>query len=127
MIWVIDSLWKDHLYAMDSLREGIGLRAYGQKDPLIEYKREGFEMFESLLIRIREEILEYLFKVQPLKQEEETYQISEPERIVEEKIPVGVTSKGQSKPKKIKSTKKIGRNQPCICGSGKKYKYCCGR
>jgi len=132
---IIDSKWKDHLYAMDSLREGIGLRAYGQRDPLIEYKREGFQMFSQMIASIEEEAVETLFKLQPAKParfkgvfSEERQELSHPEvsslnvsdqQGAEQEAP-------QSKP--VQSTHpKVGRNDPCHCGSGKKYKKCCGK
>jgi preprotein translocase subunit SecA len=109
MLSVVDSLWKDHLYSMDGLKEGVHLRAYGQKDPLIEYRREGFAMFEDLIHRIKEGIVDHLFKVQlaPALQRRELAKMDE----------TLITPK----------RKKVGRNQPCPCGSGKKYKFCHGR
>ncbi|MDI6703720.1 MAG: preprotein translocase subunit SecA [bacterium] len=105
MLQVLDKSWKDHLYAMDSLKEGIGLRAYGQRDPLVEYKHEAFSMFEALITRIKEEVVEYIFKV----------------RLVEDR------KHERHSPREIEGPmkKKIGRNAPCPCGSGRKYKYCC--
>ncbi len=124
MIHCVDSLWKDHLYSMDYLKEGIGLRAYGQKDPLIEYKKEGYDMFSSLIARIKETIVEYLFKVQVTP-------IQQPQVIHHRKVPelelsvrhIDVTGKKHRHEEKGK----IGRNDLCPCGSKKKYKYCHGR
>ncbi len=137
MLQVVDSQWKDHLYNIDHLKEGIGLRGYGQKDPLIEYKKEGFEMFEEMVERIKRETVQYLFKVQ----------VSRPEEGVEEgeKALMAVGTRGPSfggkeRPGRSKApvqpsaqavpgpraARKIGRNEPCPCGSGKKYKKCCG-
>ena len=125
MLQVVDSLWKDHLLGMDHLKEGIGLRGYAQKNPLNEYKREGFEMFSSMMGRIKEEIVEYLFKVRVDKEAEVGMEKSERKR---QKV---VEHRGQgreeSKPVTVKrAEKKVGRNDPCPCGSGKKYKKCHG-
>ncbi|MEE2987299.1 MAG: preprotein translocase subunit SecA [Nitrospinota bacterium] len=125
MLQVVDGLWKDHLLGMDHLKEGIGLRGYAQKNPLNEYKREGFEMFSSMMGRIKEEIVEYLFKVRVDKEAEVEMEKSERKR---QKV---VEHRGQgreeSKPVTVKrAEKKVGRNDPCPCGSGKKYKKCHG-
>ena len=126
LLQVIDTCWKDHLYDLDQLRKGIGLRAYGQKDPLIEYQQESFALFNQMMRRIREETLEYLFRVQivpePVRRRIPVTvggQVSERERVA---IPAGTKT---SQP--VTMPKKIGRNDPCPCGSGKKYKKCCGR
>ena len=110
---------------MDHLKEGIGLRGYAQKNPLNEYKREGFEMFSSMMGRIKEEIVEYLFKVRVDKEAKVEMEKSERKR---QKV---VEHRGQgreeSKPVTVKrAEKKVGRNDPCPCGSGKKYKKCHG-
>ena len=131
---IIDSKWKDHLYAMDSLREGIGLRAYGQRDPLIEYKREGFLMFNQMIASIEEEAVETLFKLQPAKPahfkgvfSEERQELSHPE-VSSLNLPEEQREQEQPQSKPIQSTHpKVGRNDPCPCGSGKKYKKCCGQ
>ena len=123
MLQVIDNQWKDHLLSMDHLKEGIGLRAYGQRDPLVEYKREGFEIFSAMMDRVEDEIVRYLFLLEPAVQQEEkkvarreqSYSYSAPEK--EEKKP-GKTV--------VRKDKKVGRNDPCPCGSGKKFKKCCG-
>ncbi len=122
MLQTVDNLWKDHLLSMDHLKEGIGLRGYAQQDPLIVYKKEGFELFQDMISRIKEETLGILFRIQ----------ISEPEKIRNLKQPKEqklVFSSGDEPEKKnpVKRThKKVGRNAPCPCGSGKKYKKCCG-
>ncbi len=122
MLQVVDNQWKDHLLAMDHLKEGIGLRGYGQKDPLVEYKKEAFEMFTEMSERIKEEVLTRLFRIQ-VQSEEEAERIS---RKQEQKL-VFNRGNGQEGPKKpVKKGRKIGRNEPCPCGSGKKYKKCCG-
>jgi len=123
---VVDSQWKDHLLAMDHLKEGIGLRGYGQRDPLVEYKKEAFQMFGELQERINRETLTRLFKIQ-IKKEEERVQRPSPFR----HIPVFAFerfsyNKNDGGPREPVHVKKIGRNDPCPCGSGKKYKKCCG-
>ncbi len=123
MLQVIDNQWKDHLLSMDHLKEGIGLRAYGQRDPLVEYKREGFELFSAMMDRAEEEIVRYLFLLEPVLQQEEkkvarreqAYSYSAPEK----------EAKPAAKPL-VRKSEKVGRNDPCPCGSGKKYKKCCG-
>jgi len=124
MLQTVDSLWKDHLLSMDHLKEGIGLRGYAQQNPLLVYKKEGFEMFQDLIARVKEETVGILYRVQ----------ISEPQRIEEIRQPKEqnlVFSGGGDTPQKKKPVRrqsdKIGRNAPCPCGSGKKYKKCCGR
>ena len=118
LLHIIDSQWKDHLYNMDSLKEGIGMRGYGQRDPLIEYKREAYEMFEDLIQRIKEEVAEFIFKVEVFREP------SSEKVLVDNSQPVSVNvSHNKSGKRKIK----VGRNDLCPCGSGKKYKYCCGR
>ena len=123
MLQTVDNLWKDHLLSMDHLKEGIGLRGYAQQNPLIIYKKEGFEMFQDMISRIKEETVGVLFRVQ----------IAEPEKIGNLRRPAEqnlVFSSGDDieRKKPVRRTqKKIGRNDPCPCGSGKKYKKCCGR
>ena len=116
---VVDEYWMDHLDAMTDLRQGIGLRAYGQNNPVVEYKREGYEMFENMIDSIREEIVRRMFLVQVKPQTE----------IKREKV-AKVTSEGGAGDKTVKRQPqvrkaKVGRNDPCPCGSGKKYKNCC--
>jgi preprotein translocase subunit SecA len=109
---------------MDHLKEGIGLRGYAQQDPLIEYKREGLEMFQEMISTIKGEIIQMLFRIQVATQEE-TEQLEEAQQ-----QPIFLShgdSAAGSKRKPVKKAAKIGRNQPCPCGSGKKYKKCCGR
>ncbi len=114
---IVDNKWMDHLDAMDMLREGIGLRAYGQRDPLVEYKREAFEMFQGMVDGIQEDIIRYLMHVTP--------QVTEKEP---EKEPINMTTnKDEAEPKQpVQVGEQVGRNDPCPCGSGKKYKKCCG-
>jgi len=136
----IDDRWKEHLYEMDQLKEGIGLRAYGQKDPLLEYKKEGFRTFTEMLATINEQILEIVFKAQ-IRQQEGTEPLRgrrrEPvEMAMIHKDTVGMGFAGQpegqpempqaGKKQPVRVDKKVGRNDPCPCGSGKKYKHCHG-
>ncbi len=159
LLQIVDQRWKEHLYDMDKLREGIGLRAYGQKDPLLEYKREGFHMFAQMIMQIKEELIQLLLRIQGFHQPAEVprssmrarWMESRPEmmgskpevpaaapagfsgmpqtmgagpRDMTEAVPTG----GMEKTEPIRrSAPKVGRNEPCPCGSGKKYKKCCGR
>jgi preprotein translocase subunit SecA len=128
---VIDKHWKDHLLAMDHLKEGIGLRGYGQKNPLNEYKREGFEMFIEMTERIKTEVVEYLFKAQfthASDAELARQQRVRPQRAVAHRgnLPGHEADQGQVAVQTVRREgEKIGRNAPCPCGSGKKYKRCC--
>lgn len=121
LLQVVDKEWKDHLYSMDTLQEGIGLRAYGQRDPLIEYRKEAFNMFEEMIFRIKREVVELVFKLEPAFIHEEEH--IKPEQYITNRGDDGAV---KSQPKR-RNTKKVGRNDPCPCGSGKKYKKCCGR
>ncbi len=125
MLQILDALWKDHLLGMDHLKEGIGLRGYAQKNPLTEYKKEGFDLFSNLMARIKEETTEYLFKVQ-VNQEVEMPEelISKPRGIVEHR---GVSEASKKQVTVRRDEEKVGRNDPCPCGSGKKYKKCHGK
>ena len=125
MLQVLDALWKDHLLGMDHLKEGIGLRGYAQKNPLTEYKKEGFDLFGAMMARIKEETTEYLFKIQ-INQEIEMpdERGSKPPQVVEHRG----DSEVSAKPVTVRrEEEKVGRNEPCPCGSGKKYKKCHGR
>jgi preprotein translocase subunit SecA len=126
MLQTLDFLWKDHLLNMDHLREGIGLRGYAQKNPLHEYKREGYEMFGSLMNRLSDDVCEKLFKVQPVSETD----MARLERRRNEEQQRITMSRGEEEEKKKpvrRQEKKVGRNDPCPCGSGKKYKKCHGR
>jgi len=160
MVWlsVIDQQWKDHLLSMDHLKEGIGMRAYGQKDPLIEYKKEGFRLFQEMMDRIEDETVRFLFFLQPVTERprtviEEQWESDgngrppddghdrkaaqssfvdltrnlqrKKERELEMLQFAGGEASGAPKTQVIKGAK-VGRNDPCPCGSGKKYKKCCG-
>ncbi|MBN2231236.1 MAG: preprotein translocase subunit SecA [Deltaproteobacteria bacterium] len=127
LLHTLDSLWKDHLYGIDQLKEGIGLRGYGQKDPLREYQREGFEMFLAMLERFKDDVVAQLFHVQ-VTREEEVEQLDRQARRETEMVLTRDrrAEDGRKQPVK-KNVAKVGRNDPCPCGSGKKYKRCCGR
>jgi preprotein translocase subunit SecA len=131
LLQIIDGAWKDHLLAMDHMKEGIGLRAYGQRDPLVEYKKESFEMFGQMKERIENDAVRFLFMLEPMT-EEERQREEERRRAEQQQIfasasrsAAGVTAKGGVQTVKRK-TGKVGRNDPCPCGSGKKYKRCHG-
>jgi len=121
LLQVVDTQWKDHLLAMDHLKEGIGLRGYGQKDPLVEYKREGFEMFSDMITRIKSEAVERLFKIQLVKEDP----IPQRRPVMPQSIRLNRGESSAPRPVQ-KSEQKVGRNDPCPCGSGKKYKKCHG-
>jgi preprotein translocase subunit SecA len=144
---VIDEKWKEHLREMDELKEGIGLRAYGQKDPLIEYKQEGYRMFQEMLALIRDGILELAFKLYPMQVSNDggsqpantgrrmiPAQPAKRQRLVatKESVPSALSGGGSEEPEiapaiqPVRVGPKVGRNDPCPCGSGKKYKNCHG-
>jgi preprotein translocase subunit SecA len=125
VLQTLDSLWKDHLLNMDHLRDGIGLRGYGQKDPLQEYRREGFDMFMAMIQRFREETISLLLRIRPMR-ESRLEELEE--RRKRQQARMSLSRGGEkSKPKTVKRQgEKVGRNDPCHCGSGKKYKKCCG-
>jgi preprotein translocase subunit SecA len=141
MLQIMDQQWKDHLLGLDHLKEGIGLRGYGQRDPLVEYKRESFALFEELWNRATEEMVRMLFLLRPITEEDErdllrtrrqqqSLSYSQPEDTPE---PVWQPSQPQEQQSAaavktvVRNNPKVGRNEPCPCGSGKKYKKCCGR
>ncbi len=152
----IDRLWQEHLYAMDALREGVYLRGYAQKDPLVEYKTEAFDMFVDLMSNIKSEVLHNLFRSTSNLQAFETFLSTLPQFLMREQAPTAPTANGPvpgRRPERIGSESnghtessdgngsevkleltpvrrempKVGRNDPCPCGSGKKFKNCCGR
>ena len=129
MLQVIDHHWKDHLLGMDHLRDGIGLRGYGQKDPLIEYKREGFDLFAGMMERIKSDTLDRLFHVQAVRHEGEQ-PTPPPQSIVSRPQPRMTLNRGDepvaAPAPAQRAENKVGRNDPCPCGSGKKYKKCHG-
>lgn len=121
LLQVLDSQWKDHLLSMDHLKEGVGLRGYGQRDPLVEYKKEAFEIFGDLSGRVAAEVVTRLMKIQIAREEKiERKFAARPARL-------NYGRGGEdAKPQTVIKDRKVGRNDPCICGSGKKYKKCCG-
>ncbi len=148
----IDRLWQEHLYAMDALREGVYLRGYAQKDPLIEYKTEAYEMFVDLMASIKNEVLHNLFRSTSNLQAFETFLSTLPQFLMREQAPTANGPIPGRRPERIgapvsgngeadengsevklelapvrREMPKVGRNEPCPCGSGKKYKNCCGR
>ena len=129
MLQILDGTWKDHLLALDHLKEGINLRGYGQKDPLNEYKRESFELFTDMKTRFEDSVIRNLFRVEPVSEEELA---ERRRRMVEQmksrfRFSAPAKASGQTKPGTVKrNDRKVGRNEPCPCGSGKKYKKCHG-
>jgi preprotein translocase subunit SecA len=149
----IDRLWQEHLYAMDALREGVYLRGYAQKDPLIEYKTEAYDMFVELMANIKNEVLNNLFRSTSNLQAFENFLATLPQFLLREHAPTAPTANAPARGRQLqpagamaavagdgdgagemaldlpirRSMPKVGRNEPCPCGSGKKYKNCCGR
>jgi preprotein translocase subunit SecA len=159
MLQIVDTQWKDHLYSLDRLKEGLGLRGYGQRDPLVEYKKESFGMFQDMKARVDDEIVRLLWGLRPMPAEEAPVQrrplLRRPPLVLNN--PSGETvsafggparraapqpnafapSRGRSSPPRVggddaplktvrRDEPKVGRNEPCPCGSGKKYKKCHG-
>ncbi|MCX6766091.1 MAG: preprotein translocase subunit SecA [Candidatus Moranbacteria bacterium] len=141
ILQTIDMLWMNHLDEIDYLRQGIGLRGYGQRDPLIEYKREAFNMFSHLMDNVRSTIVRTIFRISPVRREGEQRELTERQNLQfkgandaveqfgaakEMQSSSGGEAKSEAKQKPIINKNKVGRNDPCPCGSGKKYKKCCG-
>jgi len=124
---IVDTQWKDHLLTLDHLKEGIGLRGYGQKDPLVEFKKEAFTLFEDMMARIDTETVRYLFLIQPARPEDEARQIERRQRRQQQELQYQTGPAQAEAPRPVRTGAKIGRNDPCPCGSGKKYKKCHGR
>ena len=127
MLKVVDQHWMEHLDAMDMLREGVGLRAYGQKDPLVEYKFEAYDMFEGMIDAIEDDVVKYMFRVnvitQPVVEDRlENASMNNPNLDVSP-----ADAENEAKQPYVRKEPKVGRNDPCPCGSGKKYKDCCGK
>ena len=152
LLHTIDSKWKEHLYAMDRLKEAMGLRALGQRDPLVEYKREGYNAFRAMYESIHIDVAEIIFKLRPVEEERRMKSVfGNQQQMVHQEfsgmigrmqlpiqetdafpagpdgrpVPMQEARVPQSHPPS--SQPKIGRNDPCPCGSGKKYKKCCGK
>ena len=128
---VVDREWKDNLRRLDELKQGIGLRAYGQKDPLMEYHFEANNMFQDMINSIKEEVVKFIYKVRLKKEESQGFRQARretPTPIISSKTKKSPIVKGKGlKEKEEQKKKKIGRNDPCPCGSGLKYKHCCGK
>jgi preprotein translocase subunit SecA len=125
MLQIVDSHWKDHLLAMDHLKEGIGLRGYAQRDPLVEYKKESFNLFDDLTSRVEDDTLRFLFLLQPVEQKKQEEQIERKQR--RQQFVMSNQGGGDGASSQVKrDSPKVGRNDPCPCGSGKKYKKCHG-
>jgi preprotein translocase subunit SecA len=132
LLQMVDTLWKEHLLNMDHLKEGIGLRGYGQKDPLDEYKKEGFDLFLSMIETVKEQTIGNLMRIQIVQADEVARLEEEQRRKREQELELAKASSASSTadntPKTVRrQEEKIGRNAPCPCGSGKKYKKCCGK
>jgi len=152
----VDKLWQEHLYGMDSLRESVGLRAYGQRDPLVEYQAEAYKVFEELMTSIKSEICHNIFRGASSMLAMSLFESRKPSRTTHQQVssfgtgqPDATTStastggkspsdmvteateyvakQAQAKAKPVHSGPKVGRNDPCPCGSGRKYKQCCGK
>jgi len=125
MLQTLDALWKDHLLAMDHLKEGIGLRGYAQVNPLVEYQKEGFTMFEALMAVMQQDVVEKVYSVQVQRQQDvEQIQQPKPQRVV---MSHGGETEAEAAAPAKREADKVGRNDPCPCGSGKKYKRCHGK
>jgi preprotein translocase subunit SecA len=125
---MIDTYWKEHLLNLDHLKEGIGLRGYGQKNPLQEYKKEGFEMFSVMIDSIREQTLATLFRIKIKSDDDVDRDAMEKKKREQREMRMSRGSDSAQAQQPLKREgEKVGRNSPCPCGSGKKYKKCCGR
>ena len=123
MLQIVDNQWKDHLLSMDHLRDGIGLRGYAQQDPLREYQREGYDMFMDLIHRMQAEMVGSLFHIQVRPHQE----LPEEAQPAAQPMFFSHGGDGAAPEPKQRQQKKTGRNDPCPCGSGKKFKKCCGK
>ena len=137
LLQIYDQAWKDHLYAMDHLKESIMLRAYAEKDPKIEYKHEGHRMFNEMLESIEDRVTDIVFRVrlEAGQRSKSVYNVSQAKHedvnqfeMAQRQRAAAQAPQGEKKVKQIKLDQpKVGRNDPCSCGSGKKYKKCCGK
>jgi len=121
MLKVLDSHWMEHLDAMDMLREGVGLRAYGQRDPLVEYKFEAYDMFEAMKDAIQDDVVRYIYRVNIVTQPKVE------DRLANATVNSPSVDGEEAHREPVRNKQEIGRNDPCPCGSGKKYKNCCGK
>jgi preprotein translocase subunit SecA len=126
LLQVVDSHWKEHLLNMDHLKEGIGLRGYGQKNPLNEYKKEGYEMFMELMENIKQQTISTLFMVR-LVHEDDVEQLARKQREQRQRLEMNRSDEEAAKTPVTREGDKVGRNDLCPCGSGNKYKRCCGK
>ena len=128
-LWVIDSRWKEHLLIMDSLKEGVHLRGYAQTDPLIEYQKEAYAAFTDMIARIKEGIVDLVFRTRVSERKEVSVFEQTPQSYVHsEYSALKPQEEAAAKPATVTNTaEKTGRNEPCPCGSGKKFKKCCGK
>jgi preprotein translocase subunit SecA len=129
MMNILDSKWKEHLLNMDHLRDSVGLRGYGQKDPLIEYKKESYKLFVDMINKINFETVNFLFHVQVKVESREEIALKEKQRKLREERKDIFSDSQDDEVKRTpikREMPKVGRNDPCPCGSGKKYKKCCG-
>ena len=130
MLKVVDQKWMDHIDAMDELKDGIGLRAYGQKDPVVQYRIEGFDMFDQMVNDIKHDVVKILLNINKVNNVERKQTV----KITKQGLEQAVNALKNPTPKESKEVShmpitndgpKVGRNDPCPCGSGKKYKNCC--
>jgi preprotein translocase subunit SecA len=140
-LMTIDNYWMQHLEQLSHLKDSVNLKSYGQRDPLIEYKKEAFQLFQNLLAAINRDLLKAVFRVQPASQEKESQPEAKSRKVDESKLQYSggerpeqfkqlQTNKStgeESSPKPVVNKNQVGRNDPCPCGSGKKYKKCCGK
>ena len=145
LLRTVDSHWMDHIDAMHELRQSIGLRAYGQQDPLVEYRREGYDMFEAMIGSIQGEVTRLIYLLRVVAPPRSRDMVATATASHQPMAPVGGGAAGKvarmgapsgapaavppaaQKPEPVRVAKRIGRNDPCPCGSGKKYKRCCGK
>jgi preprotein translocase subunit SecA len=128
LLQVIDTQWKDHLLVLDHLKEGIGLRGYGQRDPLIEYKKESFDLFQEMMERIQDRVVKYLWRLEVVTESEQAAASArQPAPRMPRQSVYNYSAPPKEAPQPVKRREaKVGRNDPCPCGSGKKYKKCHG-
>jgi len=141
LLHVIDTKWKEHLYSMDQVKDGISLRALGQRDPLVEYKKEGFAMFKAMYATINHDVAAMIFRIEAMPQDHrprsvfsaipqqavhQEFQGGIPKPVAPQQVVLEETQVSQQHLAAARTADKVGRNEACPCGSGKKYKKCCG-